>query len=271
MRVTLARIVGVLALVPCVACKAPSDGSAGRAGEHAAWLASRADDEVSELEAALPVAAAGLAARFAGPGDPRGDVNALHDAIIHARTSAPALDAGPSGFFAVLDGKGTVLRNDLVIDEMAGEDFFAMYPDLARARSALVETVAPAGADEEWLAGAPAGADAELVTGFTYRALAGRLSDALRGVLEGEALEAGKPDALPIYYVAVFDARGVYAPPQTPAADYEALRTAGLVAKTASGNLAAKATIAGRLFGLGAARAPKLADATGVAVLRSEI
>jgi hypothetical protein len=272
MRVRWPLLVPLAALAAAAACKDPQAQSAPRAGDEAAWLAARADADVTALEAALPGAAAALAGRFSGPDDPRGDVNALHDAIVRARADAPALDAGPSQFFAVLDGKGVVLRNDLVTDEMAGHDFFAEYPGLAGARAGLVEKVAPAeGGGERWIAGVPAGPDAELVTGFTYRALAGRLSDALRTRLEAEARDAGRPDALPVAYVAVFDARGVYVAPHTPAADEDALRAADLVAKTAAGAFAGTIVIAGRTFGAGAARAPKLGDATGVAVLRSEI
>jgi hypothetical protein len=271
MCVRLTRIVPLLACL--AACKDPSEASAARAGDHATWLASRAEADVRALEAALPAAAATLAARFAGPDDPRGEVTSLHDAIVHARSTTPGLDAGPSSFFAVVDAKGIVLRSDLVTDEMAGKDFFAAYPDLAKGRGSLVETLAkaPAANDEQWLAATPIGSEDELVTGFTYRTFAGRLSDALHAVLEEEARDAGKPDDLPVYYVAVFDPRGVYPAVHTPAVDEDALRAADLVAKTAGGPYVAKTTIARRLFGLGAARTPKLGESTGIAVLRSEI
>jgi len=132
------------------------------------------------------------------------------------------------------------------------------------------------GPDKDWIAAMPVrrtdGSDgALLVTGWSYRYFARHLQSTLQSRLIDEAKAAGSDGKLPVYYVAVFDASGVYSAPLTPRVDEEALAAQNLLAKTASGPTEGTVRITDRDFGFAAARTLRLAPETGVVVLRSEL
>src|SRR5207302_2035356 len=97
------------------------------------------------------------------------------------------------------------------------------------------------------------------------------LTEALKSELVEEAKQRGEPGKIPVYYIALFDKQGVYPAPFTPPVNGKALAETDLVGKTAGGTYKGSITITERVFGLGAARLPKLAAETGVAILWSDL
>ena len=108
------------------------------------------------------------------------------------------------------------------------------------------------------------------MTGWSYRYFARHLQSTLESRLIDQAKAEGAGGKLPVYYVALFDAAGVYSAPLTPAVDEQALAAEGLEAKTANGPYQGVLTITDRDFGYGAQLTPKLGPGVGVVVLRSD-
>lgn len=274
-------------------CKDEGKESATRATAHASSLAALAARDVAEVREGLPTGAAQLASLYAGGADPKADLGAVRNALRRVRHGVPSLNVAKSTFFAMADEKGVALRNDLEQDAMAGRDLTQGFPALKGVASGgLVTTTGtfpdtPGGAsasdrpaDKDWIAAAPirAGGDGGpapvagmLVTGWSYRYFARHLQESLLRELKEQAQQAGASGKLPIVYVAVFDGGGVFPAPGTPPINEQALKDAGLVAKTAAGPWQAVLTLTGRDFGCAAARIPEMAPDTGVVVLRSEI
>jgi hypothetical protein len=193
------------------------------------------------------------------------------------------LDVAKSTFFALADTNGVAIRNDLEEDVMAGQNLFAIFPALAKAKDGYVATVGvfpnasnKNGPDRDWIAGMPVKRDdgqtgAEFVTGWTYRFFARHLQESLKDKLVEQARKTGDEGKMPVFYVALFDKTGVYSAPLTPAVDEKALTEQGLVDKTAGGPAEGTLSLTDRAFGWAAMRTPKLAPDTGVVVLRSEL
>jgi len=274
------------------ACKDQGKESAARAAGHAASLAELVDRDVAEVERGLPEGAhlvaalmsgadAGAAAREPSPVE---DASAARAALRKVRRDVADLAVAKSTFFAVADAKLVGVRNDLEQDVMAGLDLGAAFPGLTRATaqgvfatsSGVFPGVKGDRPDRDWVAAAPikrpdgtvAGA---LVTGWSYRYFARHLQESLLKDVRQKALTSGDDGKIPILYVAVFDATGVYTAPLTPPVNDKALVEADLVGKTAPGAYQAPLDVTGRTFGLAAVRAPRLGPDTGIAVLRSEI
>jgi hypothetical protein len=198
------------------------------------------------------------------------------------RRDVADLNIAKSTFFALADPNGVAIRNDLEEDVMAGQNLFAVFPGLAKAKDGYVTTTGvfpkppQTGPDEDWIAGQPVKREdgstgAVLVTGWTYRYFARHLQESLKDHLVERAKKTGEEGKLPVFYVAVFDKTGVYSAPLTPPIDDDALRKADLVGKTASGAFQGVIDITDRAFGFAARRTPNLAPDTGVVVLRSEL
>jgi hypothetical protein len=193
------------------------------------------------------------------------------------------LGIAKSTFFALTDGSGVAIRNDLEEDVMAGQNLFAIFPPLAGAKSGYVATTGSFpnaagknGPDEDWVAAVPVKREdgstgAVFVTGWTYRYFARHLQESLKDRLVDEAKTTGTEGKLPVFYVAVFDKTGVYPAPLTPQVDEKALAGLDLLAKTANSDAQGTVTITDRVFGWAATRTPKLAPDTGLVVLRSEL
>ena len=263
-------------------CKDQAKVSASRAVEDASRLATLVDKDLSEVERGLPAGAAKLAPLVAGGADPRQDIAGVRKALLRVRREVPDLDIAKSTFFAVTDATGVAIRNDLEEDVMAGQNLFAVFPDLAKAKSAYANATGrfpgpppKNGPDEDWMAGAPIKRDdgstgAVFVTGWTYRYFARHLQESLKDQLT-ELVKAGQNDGkMPVFYVAVFDKTGVYTAPLTPQVDSKALEGQDLVGRTASGPAQGTLDLDDRSFGWAAQRTPKMAPDTGVVVLRSE-
>jgi hypothetical protein len=243
-------------------------------------LTAIANADVAEIENGLPLGAAKLAPLWAKGNDPRQDLHALRTALARMRREIPDLNVAKSTFFAVADDKGIAIRNDLEEDVMAGQDLLKLFPDLAKAEAgsfvmttgAFPGAPGPSGPDRDWIAAAPVKKDdgttgGILLTGWTFRRFAYHLQEQLRHDLE-QKQQNGK---LPVLYVMLFDASGVYGASQTPKVNEEAIEAVAPLKATANGVAEGTLTITDRDFGWVAARVPKLGSSVGIAVLRSEL
>jgi hypothetical protein len=196
----------------------------------------------------------------------------------------PDLNVAKSTFFAIADDKGIGIRNNLEQDAMAGQDLAKLFPGISKALAGeYVETTGsfggppgPNGPDEDWIAAMPIKNEASkvvglFVTGWSYRRFASHLQQVLKERFQSDLRENGNTGKMPVFYVALFDASGVYSERTTPKVDEQALADAKLTPATASGPYQGTATITDRAFGYAAKRTPKLANDTGVVVLRSEL
>jgi hypothetical protein len=269
-------------LVSATACKDKAQESARMAAGNAEDLAALVDKDVGEIERGMPAGAKTLVTLFAGGNDPKQDVAGVRRALFRMRRDVADLNIAKSTFFALADTNGIAIRNDLEEDVMAGQNLFAVFPALAKAKDGYVTTTgafptAPkTGPDEDWIAGEPVRREdgstgALLVTGWTYRYFARHLQESLKDHLAEAAKKSGEEGKMPVFYVAVFDKSGVYSAPLTPPIDDDALRKQDLVGKTASGPFQGVIDITDRAFGFAACRTPKLAPDTGIVILRSEL
>jgi hypothetical protein len=264
------------------ACKDQAKESAAHAGQNAQDMAALVERDVGEIDRGMPEGAKRLAPLVAAGADPHQDVAGVRRALGRVRRDVMDLSIAKSTFFALADANGIAIRNDLEEDVMAGQNLFAVFPALARARDGYVTTTGlfpnastKNGPDRDWIAGVPvrqeSGATgAVFVSGWTYRFFARHLQESLKDQLTEQAKKSGDELKMPVFYVAVFDGTGVYSAPLTPAVDEKALSDQDLVGKTASGAAQGTLTITDRAFGWAATRTPKLAPDTGVVVLRSE-
>jgi hypothetical protein len=248
-----------------------------------AQLSALIDKDVEEIERGLPEGAKRLAPLVANGADPKQDVAAVRRALFRVRRDVMDLSVAKSTFFALADTDGTAIRNDLEEDVMAGQNLFAVFPALAHSKESYVTTTGTFpntstknGPDEDWVAALPVrrqdgSSGAVLVTGWTYRYFARHLQESLRDRLVEQAKTSANDGKLPVFYVAVFDKSGVYSAPLTPPVDEKALAEQDLLAKTEGGPFHGALSITDRAFGFAAQRTPKLAPATGVVVLRSEL
>jgi hypothetical protein len=264
-------------------CKDQARESAAKAAQDVAQLTALVDKDVGEVERGLPEGGKRLSKLLANGADPKQDVAGVRRALLRVRRDVPDLDIAKSTFFALADPSGVAIRNDLEEDVMAGQNLVSVFPALAQARDGYVTTTgafpsaAPKnGPDKDWIAGAPVKRDdgstgALFVTGWTFRYFARHLQESLKDRLTEQAKAEHNEGKIPVFYVAVFDKSGVYSAPLTPPVDEKALADQDLFSKTAGGPAQGTAAITDRAFGWAAARTPKLAPDTGIAVLRSEL
>src|SRR5580698_4236364 len=246
-------------------CKDQAKESAAHARIDAAYVAGIVDKDVAEIERGLPEGAKELAPLVAKDADPRQDVRAVRHALGRIRRDVADLNIAKSTFFALADSNGVAIRNDLEEDVMAGQNLAALFPALTKLESGNAGVVTTTGAfpntsgkngpDEDWIAGVAVKREngatgALLVTGWSYRYFARHLQEALKTRLLEQAKAAGREGQIPVYYVAVFDRKGVYSAPTTPAVDDKALADLDLVTKTASAPYQGTTTIADRAFGV---------------------
>lgn len=263
-------------------CKDKGKESATKAAVDADTLAVQANKDVEEIERGLPDGAKKLEALWAAGADPRGDVQGVRKTLIDVRRQVPDLNVAKSTFFALLDEKGVAIRNDLDEDVMAGMNLGQVFPELMKATDGYVtfQGAFPGppgknGPDKDWMAAAPVKSGNKTVgiylTGWTYRLFARHLQEVLKSKMSEQLRAAGDTGKMPIFYIGVFDKDGVYTAPLTPQVNEKALAEIGIADKTSSGPAQGTVNITDRDFGWAAKRVPKLGDATGVVVLRSEL
>lgn len=274
--------VAALSSVLLADCKDQAKVSATLAATDVAELVDLVGKDLGEIERGLPEGAKRLAPLVANGANPAEDVAGVRRALLRMRRDVPDLNIAKSTFFALADVNGLAIRNDLEEDVMAGQNLFAIFPDLAKAKDSYVTATgtfpnasSKHGPDKDWIAGLPVkrengSAGALLVTGWTYRYFARHLQESLNDRLVDQAKKGGD-SKLPVFYVCVFDKSGVYCAPLTPPVDEQALASQDLPSNTASGVHRGTLTITDRAFGFAAERTPKLAPETGVVVLRSEL
>lgn len=243
-------------------------------------LVARVDGDVAELERGLPAGATRGFDVFYKNGEPRDDLAKVKKGLERVQRQVPDLTIAKSTFFALLDDKGVAIRNNLETDVMGGRDLFALFPALRGQGAPMQSAVGKfpeaqvQKSDPTWIAVAPI-KDGEtvrgyLASGWSFRRFAYHLQEDLRSSEKAQMVD--KSDAkLPIYYVAVFDAEGVYTAPQTPQVNEDALQQLGLAGRTSGGNASGTLDLEGRPFGWAAARTPKWGEGLGVVLLRSEI
>jgi hypothetical protein len=274
-----------LTVLASLGCKDQAKESATHAVPDAAWLADLIAKDVGEVQRGLPEGASKLAPLVADGADPKQDIAGVRKALMRVRRDVVDLNVAKSTFFALTDADGVGIRNDLEEDVMAGQNLGALFPAIAKAKTAYATGTGsfppPAGSpprtvkDEDWIAGAPVkrpdgSTGALLVTGWSYRYFARHLQEALKTHLLDEAKAAGQETKFPVYYSAIFDKGGVYAAPTTPDIDIKVLATQDLVGKSAGGPCTGALTIDDRAFGFAAQLTPALGPDTGVVVLRSD-
>lgn len=267
----------------CLGCRDQAKLSAEHAAIDASGLQALVDKDVDEIERGMPLGAKNIATVVAGGADPHQDAAGVRKALQHMRRDVMDLSVAKSTFFALADPSGLAIRNDLEQDVMAGQNLFAVFPALARAKDGYVTTTgafpdasSKNGPDEDWIAAIPVKREdgttgAVLVTGWTYRYFARHLQESLKDRLNEEARKSGDEGKVPVFYVAVFDKTGVYPAPLTPAVNEKALAELELLPKSAQGSATGTVTITDRAFGWAAVRTPRLAPDTGIVVLRSEL
>lgn len=271
-------------LVSVTGCKDQSLASAQHAQDHAAALLPLVDKDVGEVARGLPEGAKRLAPLFSKNEDPRSNLPNVRKELQRIRRDVPDLLIAKSTFFALVDDKGVAIRNDLELDVMAGQNVVQIFPALANAMKGTYVTTTgafpgpagPLGPDRDWIAGTAIKRDdgttaGLLITGWTYRAFARHLSESVEREEKAKLLDSKETTKMPIIYVAVFDASGVYTAPRTPQVNEKALADQNLLEATKNGPAKGTVTITDRGFGWAAIRMPSLAPDTGVAVLRSEI
>lgn len=273
-------------LAMMVGCKDQAKESAKLAVGDAETLASLVDKDIGEVEQGMPEGAQKLGALYAGGADPTKDLPSVRQALLRTQRDVPELTIAKSTFFALTDDKGIGIRNNLEQDAMAGQDLAKLFPGISKALAgAYTETTGSFGGpvppnangpDKDWLAAAPVKNDQGkvaglFVTGWSYRRFATHLQDVLKENFQTKLRKNGNTGKMPVFYVAVFDASGVYSEKTTPKVDEEALAGVKLVDKTQSGSATGTLTITDRDFGWAAKRTPKLGADTGVVVLRSEL
>jgi hypothetical protein len=263
-------------------CKDQAKESAKLAAKDVDVLADLVDKDIGEIERGLPEGGKKLAALYTPGNDPKQDLPAVRQALLKAVRDVPDLNVAKSTFFALTDEKGVGIRNNLEQDAMAGQDLAKLFPAISKALAGdYVETTGtfggpppPSGPDKDWIAAQPVKTDKVvglLVTGWAYRRFAGHLQTVLKENLQTALRQSGDTGKMPVFYVAVFDASGVYSERTTPKVDEQALVDAKLVESTKAGPYQGSVTVTDRGFGYAAKRTPKLGEDTGVVVLRSEL
>ncbi|HKQ70826.1 MAG TPA: hypothetical protein VJT73_15875 [Polyangiaceae bacterium] len=274
-------------LVVSTGCAESSKVSERKAMAHVERLAKVVDDDVEEVRRGLPRGAKALGQIWEGNADPRADLGSVRRALDKVRNDDRDLGLAKSTFFALADDKTTVLRSDQEPEQLAGKALNTAYPALIKVlageiietRGSMPETAgARTGGDEQWVASAPVRDGQGVVrgmyiTGWSMRRFAYHLEETLKHDLTAEALRASDSRVKqPLVYVFVFSGAKVYGAPVTPLVNAQALEGLDLAAKTDNGAVFhQQLEITGRGYGLAASRTSKLGDATGVAVLRSEI
>lgn len=284
MHALFARCLVGFAVLGLAGCKDEAKESAKLAAGNVDMLADLADKDIGEIERGLPLGAKKLERLWVDGNDPTKDLPAVRQALLRTQREVPDLNVAKSTFFALTDDKGIGIRNNLEQDAMAGQDLAKLFPGIAKAEGGeYVETTGsfggpplPSGADKDWIAAAPVKNEqgkvaALFVTGWSYRRFASHLQQVLKEHFQSDLRKSGDTGKMPVFYVAVFDASGVYSERTTPKVDEKALEDAKLVEKTKGGPYQGTVTITDRAFGYAAKRTPKLAPDTGIVVLRSEL
>ena len=273
---------GVVVVQGLTACKDTSKISAEKAGQHVEMLAKTVEGDLAEIRKGLPEGAKHLAKLYEGEEPPEKDLEKVRRALGAARRKVQDLRTAKSTFFALVDPKGTVVRNDQEQDLMVGKDVFGPFPDIKKAleadyaegRGVMKEAKALEGRDDgQWVAASPVKVDGSVrglyFTGWSWSAYAYRLENAVRTAARPDSED--KQAKMPLIYALVVVDKAVYGAPVTPSVNLKAVADLNPLAKTKGDAVfTTQLEITGRGFGLAVKRVSEAGKDVAVAVLRSE-
>lgn len=274
---------GLVALLALAGCKDDPKAIAQKAADQETQALALNDANVAKVKAGLVQGAEKLRSLYANGADPHQDPPAVRAALFANRAEVPELNAAKTTFSALVDANGIGVRNDLEQDAMAGRNVGAAFPALKSVISGFTTTTGafdlpgpPAPPNRQWIGVAPVtkpdGSTGGLyIAGWTYRQYAYLLQDTLRARMEGEIDKAKSTAKVPIFYVMIFDASGVYGTTMAPDVNEKAMSDLDLLAKTAAGPAQGVVNVSDRDYGWAAARAPSLGANIGIVTMRSDL
>ena len=123
-----------LSMVGAIGCENSGKVSATKATQHIDYVAGAAQRDAAELERGMPVGAQALTPLFEEAFPEIPSAAAAREALMTVRAKNNDLDSAKSTFFLVTSADGTILRNNLDQDEMAGKNLFEVYPGAVKNR-----------------------------------------------------------------------------------------------------------------------------------------
>lgn len=262
-------------------CEGTGKVSAQKATVHMEYIAKAVRGDVKEIRSGMPAGAKALEELFqnAAPEVP-GPVDA-REALIRVRAKNNDLDSAKSTFFLIATVDGTIIRNNLEEDEMAGKNLFEVYPAAKKNRkdsyyefngSWDVARGVNNKDDAQHCAVAPVVLEGKtvgyFVSGFSWSSYAYRLETSLRSEILQNTKEG---DKVPLLYVYVLAGGKSYGAPVSPEVNGQAILKLNPVEKTKGGEVVSlPLEITRREFGVALKHFPELGDDVVLAVLRSE-
>lgn len=275
-------IFALFLLSAALGCENTGKKSAVLAKAHVEYIAAAALRDVGEVRRGMPAGAQALRALFSEAAPEQPAASDAREALLLTRRKNHDLDSAKSTFFLVAAADGSILRNNLEQDEMAGKNLFEVYP---QSREGLKKDYLEFGGswevargvngrpDSQWLAsarildseGAPVGL---FVSGWSFSSYAYRLEMALRSDILGNTESGHK---VPLVYVYVIVGKQAYGTPISPVVNGEAIVKLAPLSKTTADEIwTTPLEIERRQFGLALRRLSELGDDVVLAVLRSE-
>lgn len=262
-------------------CEDTGKVSAQKAATHMDYIAKAVRGDVEEIRRGMPAGAKALEELFesAAPEVP-GPVDTREE-LLRVRAKINDLDSAKSTFFLVATADGTIIRNNLEEDEMAGKNLFEVYPAAAKNRkdsyyefngSWDIARGVNNKDDAQHCAAAPITSKGKtvgyFVSGWSWSSYAYRLETSLRSEILQNTKEGGK---VPLLYVYVLAGGRAYGAPVSPEVNGQAIVKLNPLEKTKAGNVVAiPLEITRRQFGVALQHFPELGDDVVLAVLRSE-
>jgi hypothetical protein len=244
-------------------------------------VAQAVKSDTDELVRGMPVGAQALTPLFEEAFPEIPSAAAAREALMTVRAKNNDLDSAKSTFFLVASADGSILRNNLDQDEMAGKNLFEVYPEAAKnkkdgyfqfrgnwevARGVNNRDDAQRGvAVPIKLKGETVG---YFVSGWSWSSYAYRLEASLRS----EILQNTKSgDKVPLLYIYVLVGSSAYGAPVSPVVNGKTLVELNPLEKTKGGAVfATPIEIERRQFGVALRHMPELGEDVVIAVLRSE-
>jgi hypothetical protein len=281
LRWTFITSVGALLALSLMSCENTGEKSAQEGRAHLAFLVKAAKRDVDEVRNGMPEGARRLVELFqeAAPEIPAAEL--ARSALLTTRAKVNDLDSAKSTFFLVAAADGSILRNNLEQDEMAGKNLFEVYPEAKKNRadpyyefsgSWDIARGVNGRDDAQRCAAASIKLNNEtvgyLVSGWSWSSYAYRLETTLRSEILTSTKEGAK---VPLVYVYVLVGSHSYGAPVAPVINGKALVKLKPLEKLKGEEVyAAPLEIERRDFGVAMQRVPELGPEVVIAVLRSE-
>lgn len=262
-------------------CENTGKISAEKATQHMEYVATAAKRDAEELVRGMPQGAEALTSLFQEAFPEIPSAAAAREALMTVRSKNNDLDSAKSTFFLVTSADGTILRNNLDQDEMAGKNLFEVYADAAKKKKdgyfqfqGSWEVARGVNHREDAQRGVAVPIKLKgdtvgyFVSGWSWSSYAYRLETSLRS----EILQNTKSgDKVPLVYVYVLVGSKAYGAPVSPVVNGKAIQELSPLEKTKGGEVfATPIEIERRQFGVALRHMPELGDDVVIAVLRSE-